>query len=100
MTDDTLRQSALKGSIAAAKANRARAALPVGRPAVFVTRDEHSSHWEIRRYGAIALLLGAERFSTPAEARFAGEAALSEMVMPLQGIDPLPPIEKPTGSSK
>ena len=83
MTDDiTSRQRAQRAAARAGiAAIRARVAVPVDRPAVFVTRDERLFRWEIRRYGAIVLLLGTERFLTPAEARGAGEAALSAMMM-------------------
>lgn len=72
---------ASKAAIAAA---RARAALPVDRPEVFVLRDSQRFRWEIRRFGGVVVVSGTELFRSVAEARLAGDATLSAMVMPVR----------------
>lgn len=83
--DLTPRQRRYRHQVAAAKASsaakRVRAALPTDRLEAFAVRDSQRFRWEIRRYGGIVVVSGAELFRSAAEAQFAGEAALSVMMI-------------------
>lgn len=56
-------------------------ASPIDRLSVIVVRVGNAYSWEIRRYGAVVQLRGTEHFQTAAEARVAGEAKLSSLLM-------------------
>ncbi len=83
MSEDTPAQRRARiARDASVAAMRERKALPADRAAVFVVRPSSTTFsWELRRYGAVVILRGTESFRSAAEARIAGEAALSALMM-------------------
>ena len=72
---------AARAAAAEAKRLKRENAVPRDTPAVFVVRVPPANKmfgWEIRRFGSLVLTRSEDRFTTAADARAAGEAALAK----------------------
>ena len=74
--------AAARAASVATKQKNKDSAIPFDAPAIFVTRltPQHKTFvWEIRKFGSFVLHRSSEEFDTAAEARSAGQAALTKM---------------------